>query len=193
MVDVAGKYDVAVIGAGHAGIEAALASARLWAKTLSHRDVMIGVWLSSHSPSYSPVTAIGIGSSFPVLSGSFDSVSPDVFDSSGTVTFALSVVFVSSAEVCAVVVSIAVYFFWQPARRPTAIKRYNPYFLILFFSKSCFIRRYPPERRRRSGSAFSGSFRFLYPTADLPRNPFIFPYEFLKTAHSTRALHACVL
>lgn len=33
MVDVAGKYDVAVIGAGHAGIEAALASARLGCKT----------------------------------------------------------------------------------------------------------------------------------------------------------------
>ena len=32
MVDVAGKYDVAVIGAGHAGIEAALASARLGCK-----------------------------------------------------------------------------------------------------------------------------------------------------------------
>lgn len=34
MVDVAGKYDVAVIGAGHAGIEAALASARLGCKTV---------------------------------------------------------------------------------------------------------------------------------------------------------------
>lgn len=33
MVDVAGKYDVAVIGAGHAGIEAALAAARLGCKT----------------------------------------------------------------------------------------------------------------------------------------------------------------
>ncbi|WP_106763870.1 tRNA uridine-5-carboxymethylaminomethyl(34) synthesis enzyme MnmG [Pseudoruminococcus massiliensis] len=33
MVDVARKYDVAVIGAGHAGIEAALASARLGCKT----------------------------------------------------------------------------------------------------------------------------------------------------------------
>lgn len=33
MIDVAGKYDVAVIGAGHAGIEAALASARLGCKT----------------------------------------------------------------------------------------------------------------------------------------------------------------
>lgn len=33
MVDVVGKYDVAVIGAGHAGIEAALASARLGCKT----------------------------------------------------------------------------------------------------------------------------------------------------------------
>lgn len=33
MVDVAGKYDVAVIGAGHAGIEAALVSARLGCKT----------------------------------------------------------------------------------------------------------------------------------------------------------------
>ena len=33
MVDVAGKYDVAVIGAGHAGIEASLASARLGCKT----------------------------------------------------------------------------------------------------------------------------------------------------------------
>ena len=33
MVDAAGKYDVAVIGAGHAGIEAALASARLGCKT----------------------------------------------------------------------------------------------------------------------------------------------------------------
>lgn len=33
MVDVAEKYDVAVIGAGHAGIEAALASARLGCKT----------------------------------------------------------------------------------------------------------------------------------------------------------------
>lgn len=33
MVDVAGKYDVAVIGTGHAGIEAALASARLGCKT----------------------------------------------------------------------------------------------------------------------------------------------------------------
>lgn len=33
MVDVSGKYDVAVIGAGHAGIEAALASARLGCKT----------------------------------------------------------------------------------------------------------------------------------------------------------------
>ena len=33
MVDVAGKYDVAVIGAGHAGIEAALSSARLGCKT----------------------------------------------------------------------------------------------------------------------------------------------------------------
>ena len=33
MVDVAGKYDVAVIGAGHAGIEAALASARRGCKT----------------------------------------------------------------------------------------------------------------------------------------------------------------
>lgn len=33
MVDVAGKYDVAVIGAGHAGIEAALASARIGCKT----------------------------------------------------------------------------------------------------------------------------------------------------------------
>lgn len=33
MVDVAGKYDVAVIGSGHAGIEAALASARLGCKT----------------------------------------------------------------------------------------------------------------------------------------------------------------
>ena len=33
MVDVAGKFDVAVIGAGHAGIEAGLASARLGCKT----------------------------------------------------------------------------------------------------------------------------------------------------------------
>lgn len=33
MIDVAGNYDVAVIGAGHAGIEAALASARLGCKT----------------------------------------------------------------------------------------------------------------------------------------------------------------
>lgn len=33
MIDVAGKYDVAVIGAGHAGIEAALAAARLGCKT----------------------------------------------------------------------------------------------------------------------------------------------------------------
>ena len=30
----AGKYDIAVIGAGHAGIEAALAASRLGAKTL---------------------------------------------------------------------------------------------------------------------------------------------------------------
>ena len=31
---IAGKYDVAVIGAGHAGCEAALAAARLGMKTL---------------------------------------------------------------------------------------------------------------------------------------------------------------
>ena len=30
---IAGKYDIVVIGAGHAGIEAALASARLGCKT----------------------------------------------------------------------------------------------------------------------------------------------------------------
>ena len=34
----AGKYDVAVIGAGHAGIEAALASARLGCRTVIFND-----------------------------------------------------------------------------------------------------------------------------------------------------------
>ena len=30
----AGQFDIAVIGAGHAGIEAALAAARLWMRTI---------------------------------------------------------------------------------------------------------------------------------------------------------------
>lgn len=39
----AGEYDVAVIGAGHAGIEAALAAARLGCKTA----VLLLIWMPS--------------------------------------------------------------------------------------------------------------------------------------------------